>query len=131
MAIPTIALTLVGASSSMTGGCLLHAQTLCGALPHLHEGGSRAPSEAVSRHWLAATYARLGQLDKARAEAAEGLRIDAWFTIGQALFARTCKRPEDGEHFQDGLREAGIRSDGARLPRRPLLRPAGRNVSFS
>jgi adenylate cyclase len=89
------------------GGAYYMLKRYAEALPHLHEGVSRAPNEAVSHHWLAATYAQLGQLDKARAEAAEGLRIDPWFTIGQALFARTCKRPEDAEHFQDGLRKAG------------------------
>lgn len=89
------------------GGAYYMLKRYAEALPHLLEGVSRAPNEAVSHHWLAATYAQLGQLDKARAEAAEGLRIDPWFTIGQALFARTCKRPEDAEHFQDGLRRAG------------------------
>ena len=77
------------------------------ALPHLQECVSRAPNLAPSHHWLAATCAQLGQLDKARAEAAEGLRIQPWFTIGQSLFARTCKRPEDAEHLRDGLRKAG------------------------
>jgi len=89
------------------GGAYYMLKRYAEALPHLHEGVLRAPNEAVSHHWLAATYAQLGQFDKARAEAAEGLRIDPWFTIGQALFARTCKRPKDGEHFQDGLRKAG------------------------
>ena len=76
------------------------------ALPHLQK--------AVRAHliWslpslLAATYAQLGQLDKARDEAAEVLRIDPWFTIDQAVFAKMCKRPGDGEHFKDGLRKAG------------------------
>jgi adenylate cyclase len=89
------------------GGAYYMLKRYAEALPHLHEGVLRAPNEAVSHHWLAATYAQLGQLDKARAEAAEGLRIAPWFTIGQALFARTCKRPEDAEHFKDGLRKAG------------------------
>ena len=77
------------------------------ALPHLQECVSRAPNFGASHHWLAATYAQLGQLDKARAEATEGLRVEPWFTVGQALFARTCKRPEDAEHFKNGLRKAG------------------------
>jgi len=49
---------------------------------------------------LAATYAQLGQLDKAREEAAEALRIEPWFTINQGIFARICKRPEDAERFK-------------------------------
>ena len=78
------------------------------ALPHLLEAVSRAPSLAHSRYWLAATYAQLGQIDKARAEVAEALRIEPWYTISQAPFARTCKRPEDAEHIKDGLRKAGF-----------------------
>ena len=82
-------------------------QRYADALPDLLECVLRAPNFGASHHWLAATYAQLGQLDKARAEAAEGLRIEPWFTVGQALFARTCKRPEDADHFRDGLRKAG------------------------
>jgi adenylate cyclase len=78
------------------------------ALPHLMEAASRAPNLAQSHGWLAATYAQLGQLDKAKAEVASGLRINPWFTISQSLFARTCKRTEDAEHFKDGLRKAGF-----------------------
>jgi tetratricopeptide (TPR) repeat protein len=77
------------------------------AVPHLQECVSRAPTLAQSRHWLAATYAQLGQFDRARSEAAEGLSIQPWYTISQAFYARLCKRPEDAEHFKDGLRKAG------------------------
>jgi adenylate cyclase len=78
------------------------------ALVHLQTAAPRAPDHGHCHRYLAATYAQLGQLDKAREEAAEVLRIDPWFTIGQAIFAKICKRPEDGEHFNDGLRKAGI-----------------------
>ena len=72
------------------------------------KAASRAPDHGHCRRYLAATYAQLGQLDRAKEEAAEVLRIDPWFTIDQAIFAKMCKRPEDGEHFNDGLRKAGI-----------------------
>src|SRR5262249_44201733 len=78
------------------------------ALPHLQEAACRAPNYGHVRRYLAATYAQLGQIDRARDEAAEALRIEPWFTIGQGIFARFCKRPEDGEHFSEGLRKAGF-----------------------
>jgi len=77
------------------------------ALPHLQEA-SRAPNHGHSRRYLAATYAQLGQLDRAKDEAAEALRIEPWFTINQGIFAGICKRPEDAEHFSEGLRKAGF-----------------------
>ena len=78
------------------------------ALPHLQEAASRAPNHGHSRRYLAAAYAQLGQLDKAREEAAEALRIEPWFRINQGIFATICKRPDDAEHFSRGLREAGF-----------------------
>ncbi|HTF74795.1 MAG TPA: tetratricopeptide repeat protein [Bradyrhizobium sp.] len=78
------------------------------ALPQLQKAVLRAPDHGHTRRYLAATYAQLGQIDKAREEAAEALRIDPWFTIDQAIFPKVCKRPEDGEHFSDGLRKAGF-----------------------
>ncbi len=78
------------------------------ALPHLQECVSRAPNMAANRRWLAATYAQLVQLDSARIEAAEAMRIDPWCTISQNLFVKICKRPEDAEHVKDGLRKAGF-----------------------
>jgi adenylate cyclase len=78
------------------------------ALPQLQKAVSRAPNHGHTRRYLAATYAQLGQLDRAREEAAEALRIEPWFTINQGIFARICKRPEDGKHFSDGLRKAGF-----------------------
>jgi adenylate cyclase len=78
------------------------------ALAQLQTAVPRAPDHGHCRRYLAATYAQLGQLDKAREEAATALRIDPWFTINQAIFAKICKRPEDGERFNDGLRKAGF-----------------------
>ena len=78
------------------------------ALPQLQKAVSRAPNNGHSRRYLAATYAQLGEFDRAREQAAEALRIEPWFTIRQGIFARICKRPEDAEHFSDGLRKAGF-----------------------
>jgi adenylate cyclase len=116
---PTRAIQTLKAHMRLDPFYLPHAASLMGfayyllgryadALPHLQKAASRAPDHGHCRRYLAATYAQLGQLDKAREEAAEVLRIDPWFTIDQAIFAKMCKRPEDGEHFNDGLRKAGI-----------------------
>jgi adenylate cyclase len=78
------------------------------ALPHLQDAVSRAPNYGHVRRYLAATYAQLGQLDRAREEAGKALRIEPWFAIRQGIFARFCKRPKDVEHFSDGLRKAGF-----------------------
>ena len=78
------------------------------ALPHLQEAASRAPNHGHSRRYLAATYAQLGQLDEAREEATAALRVEPWFRISQGIYATICKRPEDAEHFSEGLRKAGF-----------------------
>jgi adenylate cyclase len=79
------------------------------ALPPLRECVSRAPNLRGGHERLAATYAQLGNLDKARAEAAEVLRIDPKWTIeSRAAQLYSYKRPEDAEHYFDGLRKAGL-----------------------
>jgi adenylate cyclase len=80
------------------------------ALPGLRECASRAPNLPLGHSCLAATYAQLGDIEKARAAAAEVLRIMPKWTIqGVAVPLNPCKRPEDAEHFLDGLRKAGLR----------------------
>ena len=79
------------------------------ALPWLRECASRSPNLRASHCWLAATYAQLGNIEKARAEAAEALRIDPRWTIeGAGMRLNTFKRAEDAEHYFDGLRKAGL-----------------------
>jgi adenylate cyclase len=78
------------------------------ALPHLRECVSRAPNMRAGRLFLTATYAQLGQLDNARSEAAEVLRIDPSYTIDRSPVVTCLKRPEDFQHFWDGLRKAGL-----------------------
>jgi adenylate cyclase len=54
-------------------------------------------------------YAQLGQLENARAEAAEVLRINPKYTIdGTQRQLSVFKRSEDAKHFFDGLRKAGL-----------------------
>jgi adenylate cyclase len=79
------------------------------ALPPLRECTSRAPDMSLGHVVLAATLAQLGQLDEARAAAAEVLRIDPKYTIdGTQKRLALFKRPEDTEHLLDGLRKAGL-----------------------
>ena len=79
------------------------------ALPLLRECVSRAPNFRAGHVWLAATYAQIGNVEQARAEAAEVLRIQPKWTIEgtQARISRF-KRTEDAEHLFDGLRKAGL-----------------------
>src|SRR5215831_8148652 len=58
--------------------------------------------------WLAAGYARLGQLEEAGAEAADVLRINPAFTIESWKCTTPFKDPKDLEHLVDGLRKAGL-----------------------
>jgi adenylate cyclase len=75
----------------------------------LLESTGRAPNQQYNHAWLAATYAQLGQLDDARREAAEVLRINPKYTItGTQRRVSVYKRSEDMEHFVDGLRKAGL-----------------------
>ena len=79
------------------------------ALPLLRECVSRAPNLRAGHGWLAAIYAQLGNIEQARAEAAEVLRIEPKYTIeGTQARLSGFKRPEDAEHYFDGLRKAGL-----------------------
>ena len=79
------------------------------ALPPLREFASRNPNVSQGHIWLAASLAQLGQLDEARAEATEVLRLDPKYTIdGTQRRLALYKRPEDTEHLLDGLRKAGL-----------------------
>jgi adenylate cyclase len=75
----------------------------------LREAIGRAPNHQYGHAWLAATYAQLGQLEDARAEAAEVLRVNPTYTIGGTQKrVSTLKRAEDVEHMVAGLRRAGL-----------------------
>jgi adenylate cyclase len=79
------------------------------ALAALRDCVSRSPNLRAAHNWLAATYARLGQLEQARAHAAEVLRIQPDFTIsGTAKWTMPFKSARDGEHLFEGLRMAGM-----------------------
>jgi adenylate cyclase len=69
----------------------------------------RLPNLQWPHVWLACAYAQAGQLEEARKEAAEVLRINAGFTIeGFKRIVAVHKDPKDAEHRLDGLRKAGL-----------------------
>jgi len=79
------------------------------ALAILQDYVSRVPGAAFGHSLLAATHAQLGQLEEARAEATELLRLRPGYTISEttrrlAVF----RRPTDANHFFDALRKAGL-----------------------
>jgi TolB-like protein/class 3 adenylate cyclase/Flp pilus assembly protein TadD len=57
---------------------------------------------------LAACHAQLGQMDEARAEAAEVLRMQPNFTISWLMREEPYKNPADAEPFIQGMRKAGL-----------------------
>jgi TolB-like protein len=59
--------------------------------------------------WLAATYARLGQMEDATAEAAKVLQLDPDFTIDRTARSTIAfKYTDDGEHCFDAMLRAGL-----------------------
>ncbi len=74
----------------------------------LRECASRQPNSQPPHLWLAATYAQSGQLDEARKEIAEVLRINPGFTIESYKHLLVHKNPKDVEHRLNGLRKAGL-----------------------
>jgi adenylate cyclase len=69
---------------------------------------SRQPRLQWPHVTLAAAYAQSGQLEEARGEAAEVLRINPGFTIESANRVFVYKDPKDLDHLIDGIRKAGL-----------------------
>jgi len=79
------------------------------ALPLVRECVARSPRYRSGHVWLAAIHAQLGQLEEARAEAAEVMRLVPNYTIaGIARRTVAFKQADDDEHYFDGLRKAGL-----------------------
>jgi adenylate cyclase len=75
----------------------------------LSEAIGRASNHQYGHAFLAATYAQLGRLEDAHAEANEVLRLNPSYSIsGTQQRVSVLKRPEDMEHLVDGLRKAGL-----------------------
>ena len=78
------------------------------ATRQLRETLSRRPKNRPAHTWLAATYARIGRMDEARAEADTVLRLEPSYTIDRATRFIPFKHPEHAKHLFDALRMAGI-----------------------
>jgi adenylate cyclase len=81
------------------------------AVRSLRECASRLPNLQWAHEWLASAYAQSGQLEEARKEAAEVLRINPGFTIESWKRIAVYKDPKDLEHRIDGMRKAGLPED--------------------
>ena len=69
---------------------------------------SRQPIAQWPHVTLACAYAQPGQLEKARAAAAEVLRINPGFTIESSKRILVYKDPKDLAHYIDGMGKAGL-----------------------
>jgi adenylate cyclase len=74
----------------------------------LSEWTSHHPNLQVPHLWLASAHAQLGEIEEAKAEAAEVLRINPGFTIEQWKRFVVYKDPKDVEHRVEGMRKAGL-----------------------
>jgi adenylate cyclase len=74
----------------------------------LRECALRLPNLQWPHLWLAAALAQAGQIEEARREAAEVLRINPAFTIESWNRLNVFRDPQDAEHRIDGLRRAGL-----------------------
>jgi adenylate cyclase len=77
------------------------------ALPLLRDYVAQVPTDRYGHRLLAATFAQLGQLEEARAAAADLLRVQPSFTIAKARIS-WFKHAKDAKQIHDGLRKAGL-----------------------
>ena len=63
---------------------------------------------AEGRRLLAASYAQLGRLDEARAQAQEVLKLHPNFSVARWAAVQPDRVPAQLEHFVEGLRKAGL-----------------------
>jgi adenylate cyclase len=77
------------------------------ALPLLRDYVAQVPTNHLSRPLLAATFAQLGQLEEARAEAGELLRLWPSYRIATSRMS-SFKQAKDGDLLLDGLRKAAL-----------------------
>jgi adenylate cyclase len=66
------------------------------------------PLGGTAYRWLAAAYGQLGRAPDAQAAAAEYLKLTPDFSIASHLEMLPFQRPEDREHYAEGLRKAGL-----------------------
>jgi len=95
-------------ASCFVGSAYFMLEEYSEALGLLRDHVSRVPQAGFGHTWLAATYAQVGQLDEARAEVAEVLRLRPGYTISAARCLAPFKHAKDDKHYFDALRRAGL-----------------------
>jgi adenylate cyclase len=95
-------------STGWLGVANYHLKRYGEAVRLLRKCASRLPNMQSAHLWLAGACAHSGQLDEARAEAAEVLRINPGFTIESWKRLAPYKDLKDVEHRIDGMRKAGL-----------------------
>jgi hypothetical protein len=95
-------------SRGLTGSANYMLRRYAEAVVLLSEWTSRHPNLQVPHLWLASAHAQLGEIEEAKAEAAEVPRINPVFTIEQWKRFVVYKYPEDVEHRVEGMRKAGL-----------------------
>jgi adenylate cyclase len=96
-------------SSGMMGSANYMLKRYGEAVRWFLESTLRLPDVQWPHTMLASAYAQFGQLEEARKEAAEVLRINPDFTIeGYKRIFAAHKDPKDAEHRIDGMRKAGL-----------------------
>ena len=86
------------------GGAYFNLKRYDEAIRTIH--GMQNPTEG--RRLLAASYAHLGRLEEARAEAAKVLEAHPDFSIDRWAAVLPDKLSEDSIHFVEGMRKAGL-----------------------
>jgi adenylate cyclase len=89
----------------MAGMAFYMLENYADAVISLRETVLRAPRFMQGHLWLAATYAQMGRVDEAQAEAAQVLDMLPSYTLPAST---PFKRRADAEHLLDGLRKAGL-----------------------
>jgi adenylate cyclase len=95
-------------SRGFTGSAKYMLRRYAEAVVLLSEWTSRQPNLQIPHLWLASAHAQLGEIEEARAEAAEVLRINPGFTIEQWKRLAAFKYPKDLDHRVEGIRKAGL-----------------------
>jgi adenylate cyclase len=95
-------------ASGLTGWAHYMLEQYSQALLVLRDFVAQTPNLSFGHFWLAATYAQMGRLNEARAEAAEVLRLQPNFKIAGMRRVVGFKDPKDDRHFFDALRKAGL-----------------------
>ena len=79
-----------------------------GAIAAAEESLGLTPTAFIAHVYLAASYAQLGQMEEAEAEAAKALQKNPKYTISNALARLPLVNPADREHYREGMLKAGL-----------------------